>query len=85
MNTDNLIIIDEKEIVQLKEDINSLNDFVYPKNLNLYIYKSEEIQPNKALLNFKFSQIKEKDPYTLLLDCDEFIYSFLLVSMSSSK
>ena len=63
-------------IVQSKEDINSLNDFVYPKNLNLYVYKSEEIQPNKALLNFKFSQIKEKDPYTLLLDCDEFIYSF---------
>ena len=63
-------------IVQLEEDINSLNDFVYPKDLNLFIYKSEEIYPNKALINFKFNQIKEKDSYTLILDCDEFIYSF---------
>ena len=27
-------------------------------------------------MKFKFNQIKNKDPYTLILDCDEFIYSF---------
>ena len=31
---------------------------------------------NNALINFKFNQIKQNDPYTLILDCDEFIYSF---------
>ena len=64
-------------IVQLEEDINSINDFLYPKDLNLFIYKlDEKLSPNQAISNFNFPQIKQKDPYTLIIDCDEFLYSF---------
>lgn len=62
-------------IVQSKEDMKSLEEFYYPSDLEIYIYISKEIDPNKALYKFRINKIKNKSKYTLLVDCDEFIYS----------
>ena len=62
-------------IVQSIEDKNSLENFYYPKDLEIYIHISKEIDPNNALYKFRINQINKKSKYTLLIDCDEFIYS----------
>ena len=63
-------------IVQNKKDIISLKRFNYPNDLDLYFFESKEKDPNKALINFNLNLVKNKSKYTLLLDCDEFIYCF---------
>ena len=58
-------------------DIFSLESFSYPGDLNIYIHKySSEIDPNKALINFEIAKFKYSSRYKLMIDCDEFVYSF---------
>lgn len=71
-------------IVQFKEDKISLEKFYYPKDLEIFFHLSNELDPNKALINFKFRKIKKNSKYTLLIDCDEFIY-FLNKNLNISE
>lgn len=61
-------------IVQFESDIKTLNQYYYPKDLSINIYKSNEACANTALRKFKFDDIKHNHKYTLLVDVDEFIY-----------
>lgn len=61
-------------IVQFENDIKTLNEYYYPKDLEINIYLSNAKNPNAALRKFKFNNIKHNHRFTLLVDVDEFIY-----------
>ena len=61
-------------IVLNKKEKKSLEEFYYPKDLEIEIYISNEINPLKALKEFKINPIKNQSKYILSIDCDEFIY-----------
>ncbi len=64
-------------ILQSKKDIKSLESFTYPRDLQISInYFSSDLNPDQALIKFDIEQFKKSSKYKLILDCDEFIFSF---------
>ena len=64
-------------LVQYIEEKNEIENHFFKKfpKLNIFIHKvSNKISPNKALENFDISIINGIQKYTLLVDCDEFLY-----------
>ena len=63
-------------IVQLADDIHAVENFSYPKDLDVLVYKTEEKNPNAGLINFRIDRIRQNEKYTLIIDPDEFLYCF---------
>ena len=64
-------------IVRFKSDQKSVEAFTYKKDLNIETYNvGDKYLPNQSLKEFNLNKIKRNSKYLLLLDCDEFIYSF---------
>ena len=64
-------------IVRFKSDQKSIESFSYKKDLNIATYNvGDKYLPNQSLREFNLNKIKKSSKYLLLLDCDEFIYSF---------